>query len=98
MENSKSILERAFEVNSAGGDGMAVLEELTQKEIGAALNELANRHHGRDLPLLVAAVKSTLPHWERVLGENGRELSEQIRAAMMSVDVAAIRAFTDENK
>lgn len=98
MENSKGTLDRAFEVDRAGGDGMAVLEELTQKEIGVVLNELTNRHDGRDLPLVVAVVKSRLPHWERALGEDGRELSEQIRAAMMTVDVGQLQNLGNENK
>ena len=90
MENSKSILERAFEVNSAGGDGMAVLEELV-------LNALVNRHP-EDLPLVVAVVKSSLPHWERALGENGREVCKIIQSSMMTVDVGQLQNLGNENK
>lgn len=97
MENSKSILERAFEVNSAGGDGIEVLEELVRQELAPVLNALANRHP-EDLPLVVAVVKSSLPHWERALGETGRELCRIIQSSMMTVDVGQIQNLGNENK
>lgn len=97
MENSKGILERAFEVNSAGGDGMAVLEELVRKELSPVLNALVNRNRG-DLPLIVAVVKSSLPHWERSLGETGRELCRAIQSSMMTVDVGQLQNLGNENK
>lgn len=87
---SKSIFERAFDAEELDGSGMDVLEKLTQEEIGETLNELVNRHP-EDLPLVVACIKSSMPHWERAMGENGRAVSAKLLSAMMSVDVTALK-------
>lgn len=86
---SKSIFERAFAVEIAGGSGMKALERLVQEEIGATLNELVNRHP-EDLPLVVACIKSSIPHWERAMGESGRAVCTDLLGAMMTVDVTAL--------
>lgn len=87
---SKSIFKRAFDAEALDGSGMDVLEKLTQKEIGETLNELVNRHP-EDLPLVVACIKSSMPHWERAMGESGRVVCDNLLNAMMSVDVTALK-------
>lgn len=87
---SKSIFERAFDAEELDGSGMDVLEKLTQEEIGATLNEMVNRHP-EDLPLVVACIKSSMPHWERAMGESGRVVCDNLLGAMMSVDVTALK-------
>lgn len=87
---SESIFKRALDAEALDGSGMDVLEKLMQEEISETLNELVNRHP-EDLPLVVACMKSGMPHWERALGENGRAVSADLLNAMMSVDVTALK-------
>lgn len=70
-------------------DGMDVLEKGAEM-VGRDLNALANAY-GLDLPLLVACIKGSMPHWERNMGESGGELCRNIMSMMMTVDASELR-------
>lgn len=79
----KTLLENGLNVG-----GMDVLEKGAEM-VGRDLNALANAY-GPDLPLLVACIKSSMPHWERHLGEDGMELCRDIMSVMMTVDASEL--------
>lgn len=77
------IMETMYE-RGPSRDGFAALEQ-GAKMIAKDLNELVDAY-GQDLPLLVACIKGSMPHWERHLGESGMALCRNIMSAMTAVD------------
>ena len=82
------ILRKLYEAGPTA-DGGRILEEGSAL-IGHDLNTLVNTY-GADLPLLVACIKSSMPHWERHLGESGMQLCSDILSMMMTVDASMLR-------
>ena len=80
----KTVMERG--PNRGGLDALEKGAEM----VGRDLNALANAY-GQDLPLLVACIKSSMPHWERHLGESGGILCRNIMSMMMAVDASELR-------
>lgn len=72
-----------------GAAGEAVVQE-GMAQIAEDLNALANGYRA-DLPLLVACIKGSLPHWERALGETGRELCREFMESMMTIDASMLK-------
>lgn len=60
------------------------------KEIGDELMQIANRHKG-DLPLVLTAMKVTLPSLERHLPEGTKKLMKWLLENTMAVDLTGFR-------
>ena len=82
------ILKTVYE-SGPSRDGLAALEQGT-KLIAKDLNELVNAY-GADLPVLVACIKGSMPHWERHLGESGMALCHDVMSLMMTVDTSELQ-------
>ena len=82
------ILKTVYE-RGPSRDGLAALEQGT-KMIAKDRNELVNAY-GADLPVLVACIKGSMPHWERHLGESGMELCHDVMSLMMTVDTSELQ-------
>ena len=82
------ILRKLYEAGPCR-EGMDALEKGTEM-VARDLNALVNTY-GEDLPLLVACIKSSMPHWERHLGESGMQVCSDILSLMMTVDASMLR-------
>lgn len=81
------ILRKLYEAGPTA-DGGRILEEGSAL-IADDLNALVNTY-GADLPLLVACIKSSMPHWERHMGKYGNELCRQFMESMMTIDISGL--------
>lgn len=86
------ILRTLYEAGPTA-EGGAILEQGAEL-IACDLNTLVNAY-GVDLPLLVACIKSSMPHWERHLGESGMQLCRDMLSMMMTVDASMLSREED---
>lgn len=71
-------------------DGNKALAEGVQ-HYGKILCDLVNEHHGEDLVLILVAMKSSMPLWERCLDADDKRLLAALIEATMAIDVSALR-------
>lgn len=86
------ILKTMYELGAteAGVEALEKGTELVSKDLNAMVNA-----YGADLPLLVACIKGSMPHWERHLGEAGMEVCRDIMRSMMVVDGSGLRGMRE---
>lgn len=58
---------------------------------GKVLCDLVNEHHGQDLILILVAMKSSIPIFERDLDEDDKLFMGELLQRTMAIDVSALR-------
>ena len=62
---------------------------------GQKLCDLVNEHHGEDLVLILVAIKSSMPLWERRLDEDDKGLICALMASTTAIDVTNLQKEAD---
>lgn len=58
---------------------------------GKVLCDLVNEYHGEDLLLILVAMKSSIPLFERNLDEDDKLMMGELLQCTMAIDVSALR-------